>query len=112
MIYVVETTDSAELEFEEQYAYIARRSPQGAKSWAMAFRTALKQLEKNPASRPLAPESEQHAESIYQLPFKTRWGNLYRALFIIRENHVYVIHIRGQGQDVKTQGEIQFPEAD
>lgn len=33
MIYVVETTVSAELEFEEQYAYVAGRFPQGAKNF-------------------------------------------------------------------------------
>ncbi len=112
MSYTVETTESAEQEFEEQYAYIAKRSPQGANSWAVAFHDALRQLETNPVSRPLAPESEHHAEDIHQLVFKTRRGNAYRALFIIRRDRVYVVHIRGLGQDIMAPEEVQLPRAD
>jgi plasmid stabilization system protein ParE len=57
MMYLVETTESAEQEFEDQYDYIAKRSPQRANSWAVAFRDALKKLKTNPTSYALAPES-------------------------------------------------------
>ena len=80
MSHIVETTESAEQEFEDQYDYIAERSAQGANSWALAFRNALTKLETSPTSRPLTPESEYHTEDIYQLLFKTRRGNSYRAL--------------------------------
>ena len=112
MIHIVETTESAEVEFEEQYNYLLERSPQGANAWAIAFRNALKKLETNPASRPLAPESEYQAETIHQLVFKTRHGNPYRALFIIRTDRVYVIHIRGQGQDIMPPETVQIPKPD
>ena len=109
MIYLVETTESAEQEFEDQYDYIAKRSPQGANSWAVAFRDALKTLETKPTSYSLAPESKYHAEDIHQLLFSTRRGNTYRALFIVRGERVYVLHIRGEGQDLMPPGAVQIP---
>jgi plasmid stabilization system protein ParE len=106
MTYTVITLPQAEQEFEQRHAYIAKRSESGAASWANAFYTALKELESHPLATTLAPESADHPEEIRQLLFRTRRGRTYRALFIVRDQSVFVLHIRGPGQDIMRHNEI------
>jgi hypothetical protein len=48
---------------------------------------------------PLAVESEHVDAEIREVLFKTRRGLVYRLLFTIRQSHVFVLHVRGPGQD-------------
>lgn len=110
MTFTVITLPQAEREFEEQYSYIAERSEAGAASWANAFYAALKQLELRPLATTLAPESANHPEDIRQMLFKTRRGRTYRVLFVVRDDRVLVLHIRGSGQDIMRSDEINTSE--
>jgi hypothetical protein len=56
-----------------------------------------------------APEDKDHEETIYQVIFKTRRGLPYRALFIVRGDQLYVLHVRGPGQDFMSAGEVRLP---
>jgi hypothetical protein len=47
-----------------------------------------------------APENEDHKETIRQKLFKTKPGSTYRRLYIIRVDVIYIIYVRGAGQDV------------
>ena len=109
MKYTVITLPQSEREFGEQYAYIAERSRSGAESWAYTFYRALKKLESHADTYAAAPENEQHPEDIRQVVFKTRSGLSYRGLFTIRGNAVYLLHVRGPGQDVMSPEEIELP---
>ena len=110
MKYSVIVLPRAEFDFQRLYDYIKKRSKRGSDSWANAFYRALKKLHMQPEAMGLAPESEDHAEDIRQLPFKTRQGMTYRALFVIRGDLVFVIHLRGPGQDTMSPDEIQPPD--
>jgi len=110
MTYRVQILPSAEREFEQLYRYIAKRAPRGAAAWANAFYKALKSLRRNPGRHPLAPEDDDHEIDIRQLLFKTRQGRVYRALFTIRDDNVFILHIRGAGQDVVSAEEMDLPE--
>jgi plasmid stabilization system protein ParE len=107
MTYTVIIVPSAEYDFQRQYDYIKQRSKRGADAWANAFHRALKKLRKRPTTYALAPESENGDREIRQLLFKTRQGLTYRALSVVREDVVHIIHIRGAGQDIMRPDEIQ-----
>ena len=55
------------------------------------------------------PEDEDHEEEIRHILFKTRRGKTYRAIFIIRTDTVFVLHVRGPGQDLIAPDELRFP---
>jgi hypothetical protein len=70
----------------------------------------LADLRERPSSFGQAPESSRHEIDIYQVLFKTRRGRTYRALFSIVADTVYIMHVRGPGQDVISPNEIIVPE--
>jgi plasmid stabilization system protein ParE len=109
MSFIVIILPQAEREIQEFHDWIAARSKRGAATWTNAFLRALKSLESNPYGCSLAPESDDWPEEIRQLVFKTRRGNRYRALFVVRQSRVYVLHVRGSGQDVMTADQIHGP---
>lgn len=55
----------------------------------------------------LAPESENHRDEIRQRIFKTRRGLPYRILFVVRGDVIYLLHVRGPGQDIMAPDEMQ-----
>ena len=110
MTYVVSLTRAGNRDLESCYAYIAKRSPRGAAAWTNAFQEqVLDALAIDPHSYEIAPESHDHPVEIRQRLFRTPQGKNYRALFTIRGQDVFVIHIRGPGQDLVPIDELVLP---
>lgn len=109
MTYRLIATEAAESDRDNSFRYIAERSPAGALRWLDAYQSAIHSLANNPLSG-LSPESENHEEEIRQVLFKTPKGLTYRALFIVRGDAVYILHVRGPGQNVMGSAEIVLPE--
>lgn len=87
-------------------AYIAARSPLGATNLIDRFEEAMAALAKDPLRLPLAPEAEDIGEAIRQILFRTRAGKTYRALFLIMDDEVRVLRIRGAGQPPVTADDL------
>jgi plasmid stabilization system protein ParE len=100
MSYQVTLLPAARRELATIYDWLAKRSPQGARTWFNRFTEALLTLEENPLSCGLAPESELTDEEVRQLIFKTKRGRRYRAIFTVSQDTVHLLHIRGPGQDL------------
>ena len=66
-------------------------------------------ISESPLAFGLAPENEDHKETIRQAIFKTQRGLPYRAIFVVRENNVFVIHVRGPGQSNLNVDEVKLP---
>jgi len=81
------------------YLRTAQHAPQTAARWLGRFQAALQSLSSSPERCPLAPESDAVDQDIRQLLFGQR-RNVYRALFIIRDSQVHVLHIRRAAMDV------------
>jgi plasmid stabilization system protein ParE len=79
---------------------LIERSPQGANHWYRALLKAIARLTSGAASSPLAPESRHFDVEIRDLVFKTRRGLPYRILFTIDGSNVYILYVRGPGQDL------------
>jgi hypothetical protein len=75
--------------------------------WVNRFGEVLASLEENPRRQPVAPESEEFPEEIRHITFSTRKGRTYRALFLIVEDEVRVLRIRGPGQHTLSADEIE-----
>jgi plasmid stabilization system protein ParE len=109
MKFTVNTLRAAERDFNGILEYIAARSKAGAEAWARAFDRALTHLETNADSCPLAAEDEYVDFEVREILFKTRRGLIYRILFTIREATVFILHVRGPGQDLVAAMEIRNP---
>ena len=106
----VELSFRAEKDLDDILAWIASRSPQGARMWLARWREVCSLLSERPETCLLAPENSDHEEDIRQIVFKTRSGRKYRALFVIRGNRVFITNLRGPGQDLVPPGELAVPE--
>jgi len=93
MKYRVEVTETAWTEVEEAYDWLAKHSPQAAIRWRSSLLEAVESLEIMPARCHLAPESKTWKREIRELLHGKRRG-IYRILFEIRGDTVYVVKIR------------------
>ena len=88
----------AEIDAEEIYAYLLRRSPQGAASWYRAFLACTERIARQPLACSLAPENAAFDFELRQALFKTRYGNPYRCVFTVVDDEVRILRLRGRGQ--------------
>ena len=58
----------------------------------------------------VAAESDAFDEDLRQVLFKTRKGNTFRALYVIRGTVVYIVAIRGTGQELVSPDDLALPE--
>jgi plasmid stabilization system protein ParE len=93
MNYRVELMATAKAEAEEAYLWIHKQSPTRAVKWYNGLIDAIESLEFSPHRCPLAPEAPAFRQEIRQLLYGKR-GGVYRILFEIRGDVVYVLHIR------------------
>lgn len=78
--------------------WLHERSLKGAASWLDAYDDAVTKLESHADSFGEAPENEFCEFEVKQTFFKTRRGRIYRLLYFIEGQVVYVLRIRGPGQ--------------
>jgi len=93
MIYTINVTHSAELEAEQAFQWLQKRTSTYSIQWFNGLLDTLQSLDHLPNRCSIAPESKHFHEKIYQLRYGKR-PHVYRVLFVIRENNVYILHIR------------------
>lgn len=101
---------SAEHDIQSQFDYLLQRSEIGARNWVDALEEALASLPQRADYCGLAAESKSYDESIREILFRTRLGNAYRALFVVRGEVIHILHVRGPGQDQLNPGELHLPD--
>jgi plasmid stabilization system protein ParE len=74
------------------YQWYAEQAPETAVAWYNGFLDALNSLADNPKRCSLAAEARKLSLEIRQLLYGRRRS--YRALFLVREQSVVVLHIR------------------
>ena len=80
------------------FRWLDERSPAGALAWLEAYDSLLERLTQDAASFGLAAESQDCDFEVRQGLFKTRRGRVYRVLFFIDGQEVYILRVRGPGQ--------------
>ena len=85
---------------EEILSWLNQRSPQGANRWYNRYLEMLQLLSERAAGCSLAPEAHKLNREVRQCLFKTRRGRVYRSLFVLKEDTVHVLAVRGAGEDL------------
>lgn len=99
----------ARLDVDQIYDWIAKKSRDGAERWYLAFRAGCQRIVEVPESFSLAAEFDEGDErAVREFLFKTRRGRTYRGLFIVVEDEVRVLRVRGPGQPPLTRDEIDL----
>ncbi len=107
MTYRVVLTANALREADEAYAWLSARTTRAA-AWFNGLRDAIKGLEHMPARWASAREAR-------FLPVPTRqllYGkspNVWRVIFVIDDNVVYVLHVRHAARARLKPGELKLP---
>jgi plasmid stabilization system protein ParE len=99
MAYKVEVSRTADAEADQAYEWIAKSAPVAARRWYQGLLQAIRSLANNPARCPLAPEDEYFPEEIRNLLYGKR-KSIFRVLFTIRRDTVYVLHVRRGAREV------------
>jgi plasmid stabilization system protein ParE len=105
MAHAVHLTARALREIEETLEWLAERSRAAALRWHGQLLEAVRSLENHPERCGLAPESEWFPGEIRQLLHGKRRG-VYRILFEVRGNTVYVLRVRHSSQALLEPGEL------
>ena len=98
MPFTVKITRRANSDLREILDWLHERSPAGAQSWLAVARATIAGLEDSPRRHSLAPENEYSPREIRNAFFKTRRGHIYRAVFYVEDETVFVTHIRSPRQ--------------
>jgi plasmid stabilization system protein ParE len=99
MSFTVRELPKAKSDVRAIFEWLYERSTQGAKAWIDAYDAALLRLKTDAGSLGFALDNNECPEfELRQIFFKTRRGRIYRAVYFIAENTVYVLRVRGPGQ--------------
>lgn len=107
MKYSVRVTASAQADIDAAYAWLARRTLH-ADSWLHKLEGAIEGLTAFPTRCPLARESREFDEPVRQLLYG-KSPHVYRVLFIVRSDVVYVLHVRHGARRTLAGSEVKFP---
>jgi plasmid stabilization system protein ParE len=105
MAHSVHLTARALREIDEALEWLSERSRRAAARWHEQLLEAVRSLEANPARCGLAPESEWFPGEIRQLLHGKKRG-VYRILFEIRGDTVYILRVRHSAQALLEPGEL------
>ena len=109
MKYRVHELTLAEADVREIFDWLRQRSAQGAEAWLDAYDKMVDRLTRF-VGHGLAPESKAVDFRVQQVFFKTRRGNVYRSLYYVEGEDVYILRIRGRGQAQLRPGDLGRPD--
>ena len=98
MTFRVKELRRAQADIHQIVHWLEERSPKGTRAWLNAYDDMLARLAKNADSLGPAQENDDCEFDVRQVLFKTRRGRVYRALFFIEGDEVFILRVRGPGQ--------------
>lgn len=98
MNYTVRILPRAHADAREIARYLFKHSPQGMEAWLEAYEAVQARLANEPLTCGLAPEHGCIDQELREALFRTKRGRNYRALFFVQADMVYVLRVRGPGQ--------------
>ncbi len=98
MSFQVQELPRAQADVRSIFKWLHERSPQGARTWLTSYDKTLSELERLADSFSEAAESQDCDFEVRQVFFKTRRGRVYRALYFIEGDDVFILRVRGTGQ--------------
>jgi plasmid stabilization system protein ParE len=105
MAYQVRITRKALAEVNQGFVWLKKRSRPAAERWRAALLEAVDSLAANPESFALAPETEWYPGELRQL-LHGKKRSMYRILFEVQGEVVYVLRVRHSAQDLLKPGDL------
>lgn len=96
--YVVRVSPVAEADVARIMSWLAGYSKQGAANWYASFCLAIQSIETHPTAYAVAAEAEVLGREFRERLFRTPRGRHYRLLYTIEGDEIRVFHVRGPGQ--------------
>ncbi len=103
--YRVIVMDPAEANLQHYYQRAAEQAPRTAEQWLERFQAAVQTLSSLPERWPIAPENGNFPTPVRQMLFG-KGQSVYRVLFTIVEDEIWILHIRRSTMDVATFDEM------
>ena len=91
--YRVEYSRRADRDASEILDWLGNRSRTGASRWLDALDQMVVRLRETPLSSPRAEEADAFSEPVRQILFRTKRGNTYRALYVVRDQQVTILTV-------------------
>jgi len=88
------------------FEWLHERSRDGAIAWLAAYDAMIERLKVGAGTFGDAYESADLDIDVKEAHFKTRRGRVYRALFAVEDNDVYILRVRGPGQAPVTPADL------
>ncbi len=98
MSYQLHIHPLAEMDAEEIANYIAEHSIQGMLNWLDAYEDAQARITESPLAYGLIPDKVTGRDNYHQVLFKTKYGDRYRAVYLVEGETVHLLRVRGKGQ--------------
>ena len=107
MSFTVRELPKAKQDKRSIFCWLDQRSPAGAVAWLVAYDSLLEQLKQDAPTFGEAPEKQDCDFDVRQALFKTRRGRVYRVLFFMEGQDVFILRLRGPGQALITPEEMK-----
>jgi len=108
--YYLDVSEQAERDVERVFGWLVERSPHGAQSWYRVYDQTVESLRENPDRRARAREADAFGTcEVRQIVFATQQGRSYRVLFVVQNETVHILAVRGPGQDFVQADELELP---
>ncbi len=108
MSFAVQELPRAKEDKQAILEWLLERSRQGAAAWLDAYDDALARLRDHADTYGQALENDDCPQvDVRQVLFKTRRGRVYRIVFFIDQQDVFVLRVRGPGQPPLQPDELQ-----
>lgn len=106
MTFQIEITPIAAEQIEQAYRWYRERNPEFADHWFRALMNTIASLQEKPRRCKLAVEHEIFPEEVRQLLYG-KSKNIYRVLFTIRDQTVYILYVRHSAQAPLTLDDLE-----
>ncbi len=106
MSHRISITARAAHDIEQIYRWLDQRSPEGARRWYDVCMRSAQGLAQSSRAGSVALEAEELGIDLRERLFKTRRGQTYRILYLIKGDVIHVLAVRGAGQNDVTASDL------
>ena len=106
MAFLVEITSIASRQIDQAYCWYRQQNPEFADLWFRSLMNSIATLQEKPRRCTLAIEHEIFPEKVRQL-LHGKSKNIYRVLFTIRQDTVYILYVRHGSQVALTAEDLE-----
>ena len=109
MSFTVRELGKAKADKRQIFEWLYDRSRPGAIAWLAAYDKMVERLKEQADTFAEAYENADLDMDVKEALFKTRRGRVYRVLFVIESNDVFIVRVRGPGQAPVDASDIEIP---